>query len=92
MTMTVITVIMLVLAGGFLAAYLIRRRTRVSSVRGTTTRTNLLLDLIFKSTALAMGSISVGAAMFRVISTEAHVVLLSLGLLALALDAFQKTE
>ncbi len=86
------TVILLLLAAVFLAAYLIRRRTRIGSVRGATTWTNLMLDLIFKSTALAMGSISVGTAIFRVISTEAHVVLLSVGLLALALDAFQKTE
>ena len=86
------TVIALVLAGGFLVAYLLRRRARLRWLRGTTTSTNLIPDLIFKSTALAMGSISLGAAVFRAISTEAHVVLLSLGLLALALGAFQKTE
>ena len=40
----------------------------------------------------AMGSISFGAAIFRVLSTEAHVVLLSLGLFTLALGSFQKTE
>jgi hypothetical protein len=91
MTMTT-TVILLVLASMFLAAYLIRRRTRIGSVRGTTSGTNLMLDLIFKSTALAMGGISFGAAIFRAISTEAHVVLLSLGLLALALGALQKRE
>ena len=51
-----------------------------------------MLNLIFKSTALAMGSISFAAAIFTVISTEAHVVLLSLGILALALSALQNPE
>ena len=50
------TVIALVLAGGFLVAYLMRRRARLRWLRGTTTSTNLIPDLIFKSTALAMAS------------------------------------
>ena len=86
------TAILLVLAGGFLAAYLIRREARLRWLRGTTRSTNWMLNLILKSAALAMGSISFGAAIFRVLSTEAHVVLLSLGLFALALGSFQKTE
>ena len=89
MTMTVILV---VLAGGSLAAYLIRREARLRWLRGTTRSTNWMLNLMLRSTALAMGSISFGAAIFRAFSTEAHVVLLSLGLLALAVGAFQKTE
>ncbi len=84
--------VILMLAGVLLVAYLIRRDARLRWLRGTTTSTNLMLNLIFKSTALAMGSISFGAAIFRAISTEAHVVLLSLGLLALALGALQKRE
>ena len=86
------TVILFALAGVFLVAYLIRRRARLNWLRGTTTTTNQMLNLILKSTALAMGSISLGAAVLRAFSTEAHVVLLSLGLLALALGALQNTE
>ncbi len=86
------TLILLALAGLFLVAYLIRRRARLRWLRGTATSTNLIPNLIFKWTALAMGSISFGAAISGVISTEAHVVLLSLGLIALALGALQKAE
>ncbi len=86
------TVILLVLAGGLLVAYLIRREARLRWLRGTTTPVNWMLNLILRSTAVAMGSLSFGAAVFGVFSTEVHLVLLSLGLLALALGAFQKTE
>ena len=89
---TTTTVILLVLAGVFLVAYLIRRRTRLRWLRGTTPSTKPILNLIFKSTALAMGGVSPGAAVLRVMSTDVHVVLLSLGLLALALDALLNTE
>ena len=86
------TVILFVLAGVLLVAYLIRRRARLNWLRGTTTSTSQWLNLFFKSTALAMGGISFGAAIFRVFSTEAQLVLLSLGLLALALGALLSTE
>ena len=89
---TTMTGILLALAGVFLVAYLMRRRARLRWLRGSTPPTNPVLSLILKSTALAMGSVSLGAAIFRVISTDAHVVMLSLGLLALALLALQKTE
>ena len=86
------TVSLVVLAGVFLVAYLIRREARLHWLRGTTTSTSQILNLIFKSTALAMASISFGGAVFRVFPVEAHLVLLSLGLLALALAALQKME
>ena len=86
------TVSLVVLAGAFLLAYLIRREARLRWLRGTTTSTNRILNLILKSTALAMASISFGGAVFRAFPVEAHVVLLSLGLLALAVGALQKTE
>ena len=86
------TMILSALAGVFLVAYLMRRRARLRWLRGSTPSTNPMLNLIFKSRALATGSVSFGSAVFRVISTEAHVVLLSLGLPALALVEFQKTE
>ena len=86
------TIIVLALAGVFLVGYLIRREARLRWLRGTRTSTNVMLSLILKSTALAMGGVSFGAAVFRVISIEAHVVLLSLGLLAVALGALLKTE
>lgn len=86
------TVILFVLAGVLLVGYLVRRRARLNWLRGTKTSTNQMLSLIFKSTALAMASISVASVIFRVVSTEAHVVLLSLGLLALALSALQNPE
>ena len=89
---TTMTGILLALAGVFLVAYLMRRRARLRWLRGSTPPTNPVLSLILKSTALAMSSVSLGAAIFRVISTDAHVVMLSLGLLALALVALQKTE
>ena len=49
------TVILFALAGVFLVAYLIRRRARLNWLRGTTTTTNQMLNLILKSTALANG-------------------------------------
>ena len=91
MSMTM-TILLPVPAGVFLVAYLMRREARIRWLRGTGTPIKVILNLIFKSTALAMGSVSFGAAIFRVISTEAHVVLLSLGLLALALSALQKSD
>ena len=89
MTMTMILV---ALACVFLAAYLIRREARLRWLRGARSPANVMLNLILKSTTLAMGSVSFGAAILGAISTEAQVVLLSLGLLALALGALQKTE
>ena len=84
------TVILLVLSGLMLVAYLIRREARLRWLRGTQASTEYLLNLVLRSTALATGSISLGGAIFQVISTEAHVVLLSLGLFSLALSALRK--
>ena len=84
------TMVLLVLAGVLLVAYLIRREARLRWLRGTKTSTDYLLNLVLRSTALATGSISLGAAILQVMSTEAHVVLLSLGLFALALSTLQK--
>lgn len=86
------TVALLLFTGGVLFAYLVRRRTRLNWLRGTTTPSRFMLNLGLKSTAIAMGIVSVVAAMFGTISTRAQVVMLSLGLLALALSTLQETE
>ena len=87
---TTMTMILLGLAGASLVAYLIRREARLRWLRGTKTSPDYVLNLVLRSTALATGGISLGAAVFGVMSAEAHVVLLSLGLFALALSALQK--
>ena len=86
------TVILLALAGVLLVAYLIRLEARLRWLRGTRTSTKVVLTLALWSTAWAMGSVSFGAAIFQLISVQAHVILLSLGLLALALATLQRTE
>ena len=86
------TVILLALAGVLLVAYLIRREMRLRWLRGTRTSTKVMLTLVLWSTALAMGSVSFGAAISQLISVQAHVILLSLWLLALALGALQRAE
>ena len=86
------TMVLPVLAGVFLVAYLMRREARIRWLRGTGTPGKVILSLILKSTALAMGSVSFGGAIFSAFSTEAHMVLLSLGLLALALSALQTSD
>ena len=50
------TMILVVLACVFLAAYLIRREARLRWLRGARSPANVMLNLILKSTALAMGS------------------------------------
>lgn len=86
------TIVLPVLAAVFLVAYLMRREARIRWLRGTGTPAKVILNLILKSTALAMGGVSLGAAIFRAFSTEAHILLLSLGLLALALSTLQKSD
>ena len=86
------TIVLPVLAGVFLLAYLMRREARIRWLRGTGTPAKVILNLILKSTALAMGGVSLGGAIFRAFSTEAHLALLSLGLLALALSTLQKAD
>ena len=86
------TVILLALAGVLLVAYLIRREMRLRWLRGTRTSTKVMLTLVLWATALAMGSVSFGAAISQLISVQAHVILLSLWLLALALGALQRAE
>ena len=56
------TVVLLVLTGVVLAAYLIRRRARLNWLRGTKTPTSMMLNLSLKSTALATAGVSLGAA------------------------------
>ena len=86
------TVVLLLLTAALLFAYLVRRRARLNWLRGTATPGSFLLNLGLKSTAVAMGSVSVGAALFGTISTRAHLILLSLGLLALALSTLQDQD
>ena len=86
------TVILLALAGVLLVAYLIRREARIRWLRGTRTSTKVVLTLVLWSTALAMGRVSFGAAIFQLISVQAHVILLSLLLLALAVGALQRAD
>ena len=86
------TVILLALAGVLLVAYLIRCEARLRWLRGTRTSTKVVLALVLWSTAWAMGSVSFGAAIVQLISIQVHVILLTLGLLALALGALQRTE
>ena len=62
---TTMTGILLALAGVFLVAYLMRRRARLRWLRGSTPPTNPVLSLILKSTALAMSSVSLGAAIIQ---------------------------
>jgi hypothetical protein len=84
------TMFLLVLAGVLLVAYLIRREARLRWLRGKKTSADYVLNLVLRSTALAAGSISLGAAIFQAMSTEAHVVLLSLGLFSIALTELRK--
>ena len=86
------TVALLLLTGVLLFAYLVRRRARLNWLRGTVTPGSYLLNLGLKSTAVAMGAVSFGAAVLGMISTQAHAILLSLGLLALALSTLQDRE
>ena len=66
---TTMTMILLVLAGASLVAYLIRREARLRWLRGTKTSPDYVLNLVLRSTALATGGISLGAAVLGVMST-----------------------
>ena len=86
------TVALVLLTGVMLFAYLLRRRARLNWLRGTVTPGSFMLNLGLKSTAIAMGAVSFAAVLLDLISTRAHVVMISLGLLALALSTLQERE
>ena len=85
------TVALLLLTGVVLFAYLLRRRSRLNWLRGTSSK-SFALNLGLKSTDVAMGGVGLWSAVLGTISTRAQMILLSIGLLALALSTLQERE